>query len=405
MHTIEEAIKALIQGKPVIVVDDEDRENEGDLILSAEKSTPEAIAFMVRHTSGILCVPMTSERLEELNIPMMVDNNTEHFRAAFAISVDYSHGTTTGVSASDRNATIHALIDPKTSPHDFKRPGHIFPLRYKEGGVLKRAGHTEASVDLSRLAGLYPAAVIGEIVKDDGSMARLPDLIEFSKTHQIPLVSIADLIRYRNCNEKLVECISQARIPTLHGDFTSYVYKSNLDNVEHIAFVKGDVRNKSNVLVRVHSECLTGDVFGSQRCDCKSQLDLALKLISEEGEGIVVYLRGHEGRGIGLGHKVRAYGLQDEGMDTIEANVKLGLPVDSREYGIGAQILQDLGITTMRLLTNNPAKYGGLAGYNLQITKRVPLESIVTKDNYRYLNTKKEKLGHLLNFNSLETTK
>lgn len=405
MKHIEDAIKLIAAGKFVIVTDDEDRENEGDLILAAEKATPEAIAFMVRHSTGILCVPMTSERLEELQIPLMVDKNTEMNRTAFTISVDYFHGTTTGVSAADRTATILALIDPKSNPTDFRRPGHIFPLKYCEGGVLKRAGHTEACVDLARLAGLVPAGVIGELVNDDGSMSRMADLKKFAAEHQIPIITIADLIKYRNCKEKLVECVSQARIPTKYGEFTSYVFQSNLDQVEHIALVKGSVKNKPNILVRVHSECLTGDVFGSQRCDCGTQLDESLKLIAEAEEGVVVYLRGHEGRGIGLGHKVRAYELQDQGRDTVDANIELGLPVDSRQYGIGAQILQELGITTLRLLTNNPSKYGGLAGYNLKIVERVPLQSILTKDNYRYLNTKKEKLGHLLEFDPLEITK
>ncbi len=394
--TIPEAVEAIARGEIVVVVDDEDRENEGDLIMAAEAVTPEKIAFFVRHTSGVICAPLTGERLDELEIPLMVRDNTEAQRTAFTYSVDYRHDTSTGISASDRSATIRALIEPDTRPGDLARPGHIFPLRYAEGGVLKRAGHTEAAVDLARMAGLAPAGVLCEIVNDDGTMARVPDLIEFCKEHGLLLISIAELIRYRRQTEKLVRRVSEARIPTDWGDFTCYVYESLLDGEQHVALVKGAVQGQQNVLVRVHSECLTGDVFGSLRCDCGIQLDQAMSRISEEGLGVVVYLRGHEGRGIGIGHKIRAYSLQDEGHDTVDANVALGLPIDSREYGIGAQILVDLGITTMRYMTNNPAKYGGLEGFGLDIVERVPLESVPNPENIAYLRTKRERMGHML---------
>lgn len=402
MNTIEEAIEAFRLGKLVIVADDEERENEGDLILPAENATVESIAFMIRHTSGVLCVPMLSSRLDELHIPPMVSRNTESMRADFTVSVDVRKGTTSGISAADRAKTIQALTDPNSRATHFNRPGHIFPLRYREGGVLKRAGHTEASIDLAKLAGAYPATVIGEMINDDGSMARIPDLKRFSKTHDIPLITVADLVRYRRKQEKLVECISQAKLPTHHGEFRVHVYASTMDQIEHLAIVKGEVKGKENILVRVHSECLTGDVFGSRRCDCGSQLDKALEMISKEGEGVLVYLRGHEGRGIGLGHKVRAYHLQDQGHDTVEANEKLGLPIDSREYGIGAQILADLGLSTIRLLTNNPAKYGGIAGYDLNVTERIPILCEIHTDNERYLRTKRDKLGHHLEMTEKE---
>jgi 3,4-dihydroxy 2-butanone 4-phosphate synthase/GTP cyclohydrolase II len=394
--TIENAIEAIARGEAVVVVDDANRENEGDLIIAAEKTTPETMAFMVRHTSGVICMPLEGRRLDELQLPMMVAENTTAYRTAFTVSVDAKRGTTTGISAADRTTTVHALIDPATRPDDLARPGHIFPLRYREGGVLKRAGHTEAAVDLARLAGLSPAGVLAEVVNDDGSMSRLPELEAFAARHDLMLISIADLIRYRRQREKLVRRISEARIPTKYGEFTAYVFESLLDGTEHRAFVRGEVAGKSNVLVRVHSECLTGDVFGSIRCDCGLQLDLALERVAEEGEGVIVYLRGHEGRGIGLGHKLRAYTLQDQGRDTVEANVELGFPIDSREYGIGSQILVDLGITTMRVMTNNPAKYGGLEGYGLEIVERVPLRSRPTDENIAYLRAKQEKMGHLL---------
>ncbi len=394
--SIPEAVAAIGRGEIVVVVDDEDRENEGDLIMAAEAATPEKIAFFVRHTSGVICAPLTGDRLDELDIPLMVTHNTEAQRTAFTYTVDYRHGTSTGISASDRAATIQSLIDPATRPGDLARPGHIFPLRYADGGVLKRAGHTEAAVDLARMAGLYPAGVLCEIVNDDGTMARVPDLIEFCQQHGLLLISIAELIRYRRQNEKLVKRVAEARIPTQWGDFTCYVYESVLDGEQHVAMVKGAVQGEDDVLVRVHSECLTGDVFGSLRCDCGIQLDEAMKKVADEQLGVVVYLRGHEGRGIGLGHKIRAYSLQDLGRDTVDANIELGLPVDSREYGIGAQILVDLGITTMRLLTNNPSKYGGLDGFGLEVTGRVPVETVPNPENLEYLRTKRERMGHML---------
>ena len=395
---VEQAIDAVRRGEFVVVVDDEDRENEGDLVIAAEKMTPEKMAFMIRHTSGVICLSMEGARLDELRLPLMVSGseNTEQQRTAFTVSVDARAGTTTGISAADRCTTVHALVDPATRPEDLARPGHIFPLRYREGGVLKRAGHTEAAVDLARLAGCYPAGALAEIVNDDGTMQRLPDLEAFARRHGLVLVSIADLIRYRRRREKLVRHVSQARIPTRHGEFTAHVFESLLDGTEHLAFVRGDVAGRPDVLVRVHSECLTGDVFGSTRCDCGRQLDAALEAIARAGEGVVVYLRGHEGRGIGLGHKLRAYSLQDAGRDTVEANLELGFPPDSREYGIGAQILVDLGVTTMRLMTNNPAKYGGIEGYGLEIVERVPLRTEPTDENIAYLRAKQEKLGHLL---------
>ena len=393
---IEKAIAAIGRGEIVIVVDDEDRENEGDLIMAAEKVTSETMGFMVRHTSGVICMPVMGDRLDALAIPLMVSHNTESQRTAFTVSVDARHGTTTGISAADRATTVRTLIDHSARPDDLVRPGHIFPLRYREGGVLKRAGHTEASVDLARLAGLEPAGVLAEVVNDDGTMARLPQLEAFAAEHHLHLITIADLIRYRRHREKLVRRVSEARIPTKYGDFTAYVFESLLDGVEHMAFVRGEVSGRANVLVRVHSECLTGDVFGSMRCDCGVQLDRALGQIAIEGQGVVVYLRGHEGRGIGRGHKLRAYTLQDQGRDTVEANEDLGFPADSREYGIGSQILVDLGITTMRLMTNNPAKYGGLEGFGLEIVERVPVSVPPTQENIAYLRTKQEKLGHLL---------
>jgi 3,4-dihydroxy 2-butanone 4-phosphate synthase/GTP cyclohydrolase II len=401
---IERAIDAVARGELVVVVDDADRENEGDLIMAAEKMTPEKMAFMIRYTSGVICQPMLGERLDELNLPLMVpgNENTEVQRTAFTISVDAVRHTTTGISAADRAATVSALIDPATRPDDLARPGHIFPLRYREGGVLKRAGHTEAAIDLARLAGCVPAGVLAEVVNDDGSMKRLPDLEVFAEEHGLELISIADLIRYRNHREKLVRRIAEARIPTSHGDFTAYVFESLLDGTEHVALVRGEVAGKSDVLVRVHSECLTGDVFGSMRCDCGAQLDMALAQVAAAGEGVVVYLRGHEGRGIGLGHKLRAYALQDAGRDTVEANLELGLPADSREYGIGAQVLVDLGITTMRLMTNNPSKSGGIEGYGLRIVERVPLQTPPNHENVRYLRAKQEKMGHFLDVDSAQ---
>jgi 3,4-dihydroxy 2-butanone 4-phosphate synthase / GTP cyclohydrolase II len=397
LSTIDEAIEQIRRGGMIIVVDDEDRENEGDLIMAAEDATPEAISFFLQHTSGVICVPLEAERADELDLPLMVEANTEVQRTAFTVTVDYRHGTSTGISSADRSATIRALIDPSTRPTDLNRPGHIFPLRYRPGGVLKRAGHTEATVDLCRLAGKAPSGVLCEIVTADKSgMARLPELEAFAAEHQIPLVSIADLIRYRRRHEKLVRLVAESQLPTEFGVFQAKVYESVLDGEQHFALVYGDLATQSSVLVRVHSECLTGDVMGSLKCDCGPQLQTALAKVAAEGAGVVVYLRGHEGRGIGLGHKIRAYALQDEGHDTVDANVELGLPVDSREYGIGAQILVDLGVSRMRLMTNNPAKYGGLEGFGLDIVERVALQSVPTPYNVDYLRTKRERMGHLL---------
>ena len=392
---IEDAIAAIGNGQMVIVVDDEERENEGDIIVAAEKVTVDHIGFMVRYCSGIICVPMEGDRLEDLNLPLMAPDNSESMGTAFTISVDARSGTTTGISAADRAATVKALIEADTRPHDLARPGHIFPLRYTPGGVLRRAGHTEASVDLARLAGLYPAGVLCEVVNDDGTMARLPDLEVFAEKHGLLLISIADLIAYRRRWEKLVERQTEASIPTAFGSFKTIAYQSH-DGRTHVAMLKGEPSGKENVLVRVHSECFTGDVLGSVRCDCGIQLNEAMRKIDEEGEGVIVYIRGHEGRGIGLRHKLEAYALQDEGLDTVEANVELGFSPDARDYGVGAQILVDLGISTMRLLTNNPTKRAGLEGYGLKIVDRVPLESEPTKENLRYLQTKREKLGHIL---------
>jgi 3,4-dihydroxy 2-butanone 4-phosphate synthase/GTP cyclohydrolase II len=397
MSTVEEAIDAVRRGGMVVVIDDEDRENEGDLVMAAESATPENIAFFITHTSGLICVPLLPERLDELELPLMVANNTESQRTAFTVTVDYKQGTTTGISASDRAATIQALINPATRPDDLARPGHILPLRYRTGGVLKRAGHTEATIDLARMAGCSPAGVLCEIVTaDKQAMARRPELEAFAAEHGLPILTIADIVRYRRRSEKLVERVSSARIPTKFGEFTGYAYLSLVDGEHHFALVRGDVDGRDNVLVRVHSECLTGDVFGSLRCDCGLQLAAALEKIASEGAGAVVYLRGHEGRGIGLAHKLAAYTLQEQGRDTVDANVELGLPVDSREYGIGAQILVDLGITTMRLLTNNPAKKGGLAGFGLEIVERVPIETEQNPENLGYLTTKRDRLGHIL---------
>jgi len=395
---IEKAIAAIGRGDIVVVVDDADRENEGDLIMAAGFATAERIAFFLNHTSGLICIPMTGERLDHLQLPPMVVDNTDSNRTAFTVSVDYRPGTTTGISATDRAATIAALIDPATKATDLTRPGHMLPLRYREGGILKRGGHTEAAVDLARLAGLYPAGVLCEVVTEDKTgMARLPELQRFAARHGLLVISIADLIHYRRQSEKLVKRVAEAaRIPTQWGEFSCYVYESLLDGDQHVALVKGAVQGENNVLVRVHSECLTGDVFGSLRCDCGLQLDAAVQRVAAEGMGVIVYLRGHEGRGIGIAHKLRAYTLQDQGHDTVDANLELGLPVDNREYGIGAQILVDLGITTMRLLTNNPAKYGGLAGYGLEIVERVSLQSVPNPENIRYLRTKQARMGHIL---------
>jgi 3,4-dihydroxy 2-butanone 4-phosphate synthase / GTP cyclohydrolase II len=391
---VKTAVEATAQGGFVIVVDDPDRENEGDLIIAAEKMSVEKMSFLLRHTSGVVCAPLSGERLDALHLPLMVSQNTESQRTAFTISVDVREGTTTGISSGDRTKTLLALADPHSTGEHFRKPGHIFPLRGREGGVLKRAGHTEAAIDLALLAGLEPVSVLCEIVNPDYSMARLPQLSTFAAKHQIPMITIADLVRYRRSREKLVRCISTARLPTPFGEFLAHAYVSVIDGVEHLALVKGEVAGERNILVRVHSECLTGDIFGSARCDCGNQLQSALEAIERQKAGVVLYLRGQEGRGIGLGHKLRAYTLQDAGFDTVEANQKLGLPIDSREYGIGAQILADLGLSTIRLLTNNPSKYGGIAGYGLSIVERVPLPPLATKENLNYLKTKQQKLGH-----------
>ena len=381
----------------MVVLDDEDRENEGDLIIAAEKMTDEDVAFMVNHTSGLICVGMDGKDLDRLELPPMVAKNQDAMGTAFTVSVDLKQGTSTGISAADRCATIQALASPGSKPDDFRKPGHVFPLRYREGGVLKRAGHTEAAGDLARLAGCFPAGVLCEIVNEDGTMKRRDQLIAFAKEHGLLTITISDLIRYRSYYESLVERIAVARMPTKVGVFQAYSYRSKIDDEEHIAMVYGDVQKNEDpegVLVRVHSECLTGDIMGSLRCDCGPQLELALKKVAEAGCGVVVYLRGQEGRGIGLGHKLRAYNLQDAGRDTVEANVDLGLPVDSREYGIGAHMLRDVGVSTLKLMTNNPAKYTGLSGYGLTITKRVPLLTPINKENKKYIMTKVNKMGH-----------
>lgn len=392
--TINEAVEAIANGEFVVVVDDEDRENEGDLIIAGDAMTPEKMGFMVRYTSGVVCLAAEGTRLDELRLPPMVTHNTESLRTAFTISIDSTHGTTTGISAADRSATVRAFCDPTTSEGDFNRPGHIFPLRYHPGGVLRRAGHTEAAVDLARLAGRYPAGVLCEMVHDDGSVMRLQELERFAKEHDLKLITIADLIAYRRATERVVRRMSEARIPTEYGDFRAVGYESLVDGREHVALVMGDVAGMKDVLTRVHSECLTGDVFGSKRCDCGYQLDDALRLIAEEGTGVLLYIRGHEGRGIGLMHKLQAYALQDDGRDTVQANVDLGFPPDARDYGVGAEILTDLGLTSLRLMTNNPIKRAGIEGYGLSISERVPLQTAPTNENRAYLQTKAAKLGH-----------
>jgi 3,4-dihydroxy 2-butanone 4-phosphate synthase / GTP cyclohydrolase II len=396
MSTIAEAIEQIRNGGIVIVVDDEDRENEGDLIMAAERATPEMIGFFVRHTSGVICLPTTGDRLDRLDLPLMVPVNTDPKGTAFTVSVDVRGKTTTGISAADRAATILAMVDEGTTPEDLQRPGHVFPLRAAPGGVLKRAGHTEAAVDLARLAGLRPAGVLAEIVNDDGTMARLPELERFAAEHALPLISIADLIAYRRRHEHLVHRVAEVVIPTPYGPFNAIAYESEFDQNHHLALVRGDVAGRPDVLVRMHSECLTGDVFGSLRCDCGTQLNDAMRQIAEAGQGVVVYIRGHEGRGIGIVHKLQAYKLQDTGRDTVEANIELGLPADARDYGTGAQILVDLGLSTLRLLTNNPAKRAGLEGYGLRIVERVPLETTPTNENLHYLQTKRDRMGHEL---------
>lgn len=395
---VEEIIAAIGRGEMVIMVDDEDRENEGDLIFAAEAADPAKMGFVLRHSSGIICLPIEGERLDQLEVPMMVARNTDVRRTAFTVSIDAAEGTTTGISAADRTRTVLAVLDPGTRPEDLARPGHMYPLRYEPGGVLKRAGHTEAGVDLARLAGMFPAAVLAEVMNDDGTVAMLPELQKFADEHGLLIGTIADLIAYRRQQEKLVERIVEARIPTRYGSFQAFGYRSLVDDRQHMALVFGEVGDGEGVLTRVHSECLTGDVFGSLRCDCGDQLDQALARVSEAGRGVVLYIRGHEGRGIGLLHKLAAYNLQDEGMDTVDANVNLGLPVDARDYGVGAQILYDLGVRSMRLLTNNPTKRAGIEGYGLSIIEQVPLSVNPNDENRGYLETKASRLGHTLDF-------
>ena len=391
---IEDAIEDIRQGKMVVVVDDEDRENEGDIIIAAEHVTPEVINFMATYAKGLICTPMEGERLDALNIPQMVANNTDHHETAFTVSVD-AYDTETGISAYERCQTVKRLIDPQAKPSDFRRPGHVFPLRAVPGGVLRRAGHTEATTDLARLAGLYPAGLCCEIMEDDGHMMRTPQLMEFAARHNLRILTVQALIEYRKRTETFIKRVADVDFPSKYGHFRIKVYESTLDGKCHLAVVKGDITGKENVLVRVHSECLTGDALGSMRCDCGEQLAAALRRIEQEGCGVVLYMR-QEGRGIGLANKMRAYALQDQGKDTVEANVLLGFAPDLRDYGIGAQILSDLGLTTIRLLTNNPAKRAGLEGHGLHIVKRVPLEVHANKFNQRYLTVKKIKMGHLL---------
>jgi 3,4-dihydroxy 2-butanone 4-phosphate synthase/GTP cyclohydrolase II len=393
--TIDDAIAALRAGRMIIVVDDEDRENEGDLTIAAARVTPEAINFMARYGRGLICIPMTAERLDALEIPLMVSQNSASFGTAFCVSIEAKAMTTTGISASDRAATVLAAIDPATRPSDLARPGHMFPLRARDGGVLVRAGQTEAAVDLARITGLAPAGVICEIMNANGTMARVPELTRFARKHGLLIITIADLIRYRMKNESLVRRVAKASLPTAHGPFTIVGYESLIDGQGHVAMVRGDIAGGDEVLVRVHSKCLTGDVFHSTRCDCGAQLDTAMERIAQAGRGVLLYLH-QEGRGIGLLNKIRAYELQDEGLDTVEANERLGFKPDQRDYGIGAQILRDLGVKTMRLLTNNPRKFVGLEGYGLSVVESVPLEVASSEFTHRYLKTKKEKLGHKL---------
>ncbi|NPA32416.1 MAG: bifunctional 3,4-dihydroxy-2-butanone-4-phosphate synthase/GTP cyclohydrolase II [Aquificae bacterium] len=396
-NTVEEAIEDIKKGKMVIVVDDPDRENEGDLVMAAEKVTPEAINFMAKEGRGLICLSLTPERCEELDLHPMTPSNTDPKGTAFCVSID-AHprfGTTTGISAHDRAITIKLAVSPNAKPSDFVRPGHVFPLRARPGGVLERAGHTEASVDLARLAGLYPAGVICEIMKEDGTMARVPDLMKFAKKHNLKIITIADLIKYRLKRESIVERVASAHLPTPWGVFKIHAYRHKLTGEEQVALTMGEWREDEPVLVRVHSECLTGDVFRSMRCDCRPQLEKALEMIAKEGKGVLVYILGHEGRGIGIADKIKAYELQEKGLDTVEANEKLGYPADLRDYGVGAQILRDLGVRKMRLMTNNPRKIVALEGFGLEVTERVPIKIEPNEHNRVYLQVKKDKLGHL----------
>jgi 3,4-dihydroxy 2-butanone 4-phosphate synthase/GTP cyclohydrolase II len=402
---VDRAIKDISEGRPVVVVDDADRENEGDIILAASLATPELLAFMIRYTSGVICVPLPGAELDRLHLPLMTSQNTEHMRTAFTLSVDAREGVSTGISAADRATTIARLVDPATTAQDVVRPGHVFPLRYAEGGVLRRPGHTEAAVDLARLAGLPPAGVLAEVVNDDGTMARLPELREFATAHDLALISIKQLVEYRRRTERQLTREAQTRLPNAFGLWQAYGYRHEIDGTEHVALALGDVADGADVLTRLHSECLTGDVFGSLRCDCGAQLEAAMAAIAAEGRGIVLYLRGHEGRGVGLLSKLRAYELQDAGRDTVDANLELGLPADAREYSAGAQMLADLGVRSVRLLTNNPAKVSGLTGCGVDVTARVPLTAAVTPYNLRYLTTKRDRLGHQIqNLNDSERT-
>ncbi|WP_308195455.1 bifunctional 3,4-dihydroxy-2-butanone-4-phosphate synthase/GTP cyclohydrolase II [Paenibacillus mellifer] len=400
LDRVEEAIYELMRGKVILVVDDEDRENEGDFVALAEKATPEVINFMITQGRGLVCLPITAERAEELDLQPMVAQNTDNHGTAFTVSIDHKD-TTTGISAYERSLTVKAIMDPNAKASDFRRPGHMFPLIAKKGGVLRRAGHTEAAVDLARMCGAYPAGVICEVIKEDGTMARLPDLVEIAKTYDLKLISVKDLIHYRNEKEKLVTREVEVRMPTDYGEFRAVAYTNDVDNKEHVALVKGEIDGDEPVLVRVHSECLTGDVFHSHRCDCGPQFEAALRQIEEAGKGVLLYMR-QEGRGIGLINKLKAYKLQEQGFDTVDANLKLGFPADLRDYGIGAQILKDLGVRQIRLMTNNPRKIKGLEGYGLEVVERVPIQMKENEDNTKYLHTKQAKLGHLLKFDDLE---
>ncbi|MGH3328443.1 MAG: bifunctional 3,4-dihydroxy-2-butanone-4-phosphate synthase/GTP cyclohydrolase II [Streptomycetales bacterium] len=394
LDAVEQAIADTAAGRPVVVLDAADRENEGDLIFAASKATPELVGFMIRHTSGFICVAMQGEDLDRLGLPLMAQQNQDRLRTAYTITVDARDGVTTGISAHDRSRTIRTLVDSATEPYELVRPGHVVPLRYREGGVLVRPGHTEAAVDLARLAGLTPAGAIAEIVNDDGTMMRPPELLAFAREHGLTIISIADLIAYRGRTERTVERVAETRLPTREGVFRALGYRSRIDGVEHVALVCGELGGGEDVLVRVHSECLTGDVFGSLRCDCGTQLAAAMAEVAAEGRGVVLYLRGHEGRGIGLLSKLQAYHLQDIGHDTVDANLELGLPADARDYGIGAQMLSDIGVKSVRLVTNNPAKLAGLEEYGLSVLGRVPLPVVATPHNLRYLRTKRDRLGH-----------